>query len=415
MKACAVSPSLVITMLLMLNDSSDMCSEPNPADNLTCTVNFIDDMHCTLKTGPHAGDGPFLLTIEHYFIKKNCTLLKMPKDENTFGCHITGVDGDEDYEFEITVKDNNTLINSQTFIPRCNIKLYPPVNLSNTFNGSIYKITWSGYRGHDLEYYGSANLHYELQFKKEDSSWPGEISKHKYDSDNTETLVSMELQSSEFESGSRYDVRVRSKTYDTVNTGYRSQWSDWSQEMKIINLEKNESQISLGYILVVICPLVTTFIMLYLVLCSSLSARFKIPFLKEVPTAAKFFQPLYILHNGNFQDWTKYPNKCVQRRKEEPSCSSVGFSFHNSAILNLQKETISPVNTEAREVKEAMPWSDLLRYKEITLSELYPSSTPDFPMCNEEEANQDLSRVDYSTEYVSYNGVYIVNSSERLG
>ncbi|XP_073492876.1 uncharacterized protein [Aquarana catesbeiana] len=353
---------------------------------------------------------------------KQCTLIKMAHDENKFSCNITDLPAEEsDDPFNVVVQDNITkkiLAEIPKFTMICHIKLDPPVNLSYKINGTMYNLTWNGC----ADCYAPVNLQYELQLKRHTSTWKEAKQKTLLDKDLLKQSQSEELPASEFGTGSDYDLRLRCKLLD--DRDYHSQWSEWSSELRIPALgAKDEGKVNIVYIIIVVCPLATACILLYLVFCSSLGRRLKIPFLKEVPTAANFFRPLYIVHNGNFQDWTKYPNKCGQKKQEGRYCRSVDSVLHVSTILCFQKETISPIKVEAPTPANEVPvtdekcdvtsWSGLLQNKDISLSELYPSSYPNISLFNEEE-EQNVSEVECPTVYFTYNGTYIVNSVEAV-
>ncbi|XP_072273842.1 interleukin-21 receptor-like isoform X2 [Pyxicephalus adspersus] len=401
MKNCVQTICVRIIVYLAMHNSVHACSNQHMPENFRCYVNFIDFLSCTWYSNSHAGDGPFSLHLNTK--NKQCLLLKI--SHNKFSCNITGLMADETEFYNLSVQDNTTnriLDEIETFAQSCHIKLDPPVNASYKINNSTYVIMWKGYE----EYLGSPNLKCESQLKKHTSSWKN--SKKKIFTDKNADNQSEELLASEFEMDSDYDLRLRCKTQE--NSFYESQWRT-----------KEENKVNIIHIIMVVCSLATACILLYLVFCSSLCGRFKISYLEEVPTAASFFKPMYLVHNGNFQDWTKYPNKCVQGKQKVRSCSPMDSVTHIYTTACFQNEMISPIIIEAptsikehpvtEEAFDSISWSGLLQNKEISLNEIYPSFSPDFSMFNEEE-EQDMSDVDCPTVYFSYNGTYVVNSVE---
>ncbi|XP_063790647.1 interleukin-21 receptor-like isoform X2 [Pseudophryne corroboree] len=291
MRSFTVYPCLLLYVHLMQYSIIHTCSSSNEMENLTCFVNYIDYMNCTWYMGSHSGNGPFTLSAE-YDDGRKCDLVTISYEENLFSCNITNLYLDETDIFKIMVNDStsNTLAEINEFIPKCNIRLDPPSGLSYSVNGSIYRIIWTGI----TELLAETKLLYELQLKKEASSWQEAIPKYIDNSD-----VSADILSSDFEKGSIYNVRIRRKTENQDH--YKSQWSEWSSELKIHTPEKDRSHASISHIIVILGLVMMIFILLYLVLFSNLSTRIKIPFLHDVPTADEFFQDLYRVHNGNFQ------------------------------------------------------------------------------------------------------------------
>ncbi|XP_077305229.1 cytokine receptor common subunit beta-like [Lithobates pipiens] len=416
MRNCIVTMKLLISVYLTMHVGIYACTEEYMPENFSCFSSFASYTSCTWYSNSHPDDGPFLVILDD----KKCTLTKMAHDEKKFSCNITDLMPDiTDDPFKVEVQNDITkevLAEIPKFTTTCHIKLDPPVNLSYKINGTIYTLMWNGYE----DYYEDANLDYELQLKRHTSTWKEAKQKTFHDKHHLEQ--SGELLASEFETGSDYDLRLRCKIMETKD--YSSQWSEWSSELRILALGvKDEGKVNIVYIIIVVCPLATACILLYLVFCSSLGRRLKIPFLKEVPTAANFFRPLYIVHNGNFQDWTKYPNKCSQKKQEGRYCRSADSVLRVSTILCFQKDTISPIKVEAPAPANEVPvideecdvtsWSGLLQNKDISLSELYPSIYPNISLFNEEE-EQHVSEVECPTVYFTYNGTYIVNSVEAV-
>ncbi|XP_075037590.1 interleukin-9 receptor-like [Mixophyes fleayi] len=423
MRRYIVHHCLLLCVYLMLYDTTDTCSESDESENPTCVVNYANYMSCIWYKGSHSGNGPFLVIAQNEGEEEiECKLALRPYEESSYSCNITDLFFDETDSYDITVQDSTTskkLSEITQFIPKCNIKLDPPSGLSYNVSEGNYKITWAG----NEKFEGETKLQYELQFKTITSSWQRATKKDISNSD----MFAM-IMSSEFEKGSIYNVRIRCKTEETGKLFYKSQWSDWSSEIKIHILGKYRSHFNIYPIIIIIAILMMMIlILLYLVYFSSLSPRIQMIFLQKVPTAADFFQPLYHEHNGNFQDWTKYPNKNVQSKKNRLSCNIPDTDLYSSTVLCFQKEIISPIKVEA-----PTPRKDVLSLHEafgsessydphlqqkISLEEVYPSFSfsPDSPILNyKDDKNNSVFEMDCPADYFSTDGTYIANSQELV-
>ncbi|XP_073411288.1 uncharacterized protein [Dendrobates tinctorius] len=221
----------------------------------------------------------------------------------------------------------------------------------------------------------------------------------------------------EFDEGSNY-IQIRSRT---DNEGqYRSHWSEWSSELKIHVMEKEEQKQEMNRITTIVTLLTMALIVLLLALRSILSTRINVSFWKKIPTAADFFHPLYNIHNGNFQDWTKHPNICKENKKG----NQLGFPQDidlSARVLYVQRDAVSAVKLESPLTKEEIllphnscnspSWSEPLVEKEIYLNGVYPvffSSFSDGIVNAKVSANS----LDCPMDYFSYEGNYIANSQE---
>ncbi|XP_077129637.1 interleukin-9 receptor-like [Ranitomeya variabilis] len=334
-------------------------------------------------------------------------LVSSPYDQS-FNCDIPDLTLDEMDNYKITVHDlslTKDLAIIEEFYPRCNIKLDPPSDLSYNFTGAAYNITWKGnYAVSDF-----TKIYFELQLKKEESNQK---------SIKTDISVTYaEIMLFEFHEGSNY-IQIRSRT---DNGGqYRSHWSEWSSELKIHVMEMDKQSQDMNHIITIVTLLTMALIVLLLALRSILSTRINVSFWKKIPTAADFFHPLYNIHNGNFQDWTKHPNICKENKKVRQLGSPQDIDL-SATVLYVQREAVSAVKLESPLSKEEIllthntcnstSWSDPLVEKEIYLNGIYPVFFSSF---SDDIINEKVSAnsLDCPMDYFSYEGNYIANSHE---
>ncbi|XP_069841023.1 erythropoietin receptor-like [Dendropsophus ebraccatus] len=376
-------------------------------ENPDCYSNYAHRISCIWNKGSHPGNGPFHLTLIDTYDDETfgCNLVSSTNDDN-YQCNITGLDFTEIDEYKIMVEDFATI---ERFKPHCNIKLDPPSDLSYNCTDTVCNVTWGG----NSEFGGNTRIQYELQLKKEASGQ--EMIK------NTVHDKYMEFMLSELDEGANY-VRLRCRTENQHD--YRSRWSEWSAELKIAVMKEGQKE-DIIHIITIITLLTLTLILLFLALSFNLSSRINVTFLKKIPTAANFFHPLYHIHDGNFQDWTKYPNKCKEDRN---GGRKHGFpqdtDLYNTTVLYFQKEAVTPVKLESPLSKEdismshdthkSMSATDPLVEKETSLNGIYPTFFGSFPGFTNDIMNDKdvVCSLDCSTDYFSYEGNYMANSKE---
>ncbi|XP_056390749.1 interleukin-9 receptor-like isoform X2 [Hyla sarda] len=410
MRRYVASLCMLLFIHLVLYGKTDMCSEMK-SENLDCFSNYADRISCIWNKGSYPGNGSFLLTVIDYFYMEasgDCNLLSSTDDGN-FHCNITGLVITETDLYIIRVEDLSTrkhLSAIEDFQPLCNIKLDPPSDLSHNFTGTVYNITWG-----NCKFNGESRIHYELQLKKEASSL---MVTKKITHD---TYVEMML--SEFDKGDNY-IKIRCRTENQWD--YKSYWSEWSSELKIQISEMEKGQKENITDLIIIVTIVT--VIFVFLLCFNLSSRINVTFVKKIPTAADFFHPLYHIHNGNFQDWVKYPNKS-KKDKSGRAQHSFPQDLYRSTVSYFHKEAVSPVELESPFSKEgfsltpdtrcdSMPCSDLLTEKEASLDGMYPTFFGSFPGFSDDIVNEKdiVCTLDCPTDYFSYDGNYVANSQE---
>ncbi|XP_069591530.1 interleukin-9 receptor-like [Ranitomeya imitator] len=410
MRRYFVNLCMLLCLHLVLYSKSDICPEVVKSENLDCHTNYDDRISCIWYKGSDDGNGSFLLILKSNNYEdemRMCDLVSSPYDQS-FNCDLTNLTLDEMDNYKITVHDlslTKDLAIIEEFYPRCNIKLDPPSDLWYNFTGTAYNVTWKG----NNEVSDFTKIYFELQLKKEESNQK---------SIKTDISVTYaEIMLFEFHEGSNY-IQIRSRT---DNEGqYRSHWSEWSSELKIHVMETDKQSQDMNHIITIVTLLTMALIVLMLALRSILSTRINVSFWKKIPTAADFFHPLYNIHNGNFQDWTKHPNICKEKKKVRQLGSPQDIDL-SATVLYVQREAVSAVKLESPLSKEeilqtpntcnSMSWSDPLVEKEIYLNGIYPVFFSSF---SNDIINETVSAnsLDCPMDYFSYEGNYIANSHE---
>ncbi|XP_071978675.1 interleukin-9 receptor-like [Engystomops pustulosus] len=398
---------------LVLCDDADMCP-PIPKSNVDCYTNYIDRITCNWLKESYSGNGPFVLTLTDIFHGYDgetitCDLVSSPQN-NIFTCNMTHnyPSNMEIYEVSLEDQSSDTIIETiQPFKPCGNIKLDPPSDLSYNFTGTEYNITWRGVCNFIF-----SEVHYQVQLKKQASGQ--ELLKNQVGD------TYMVFQASEFDEGFNY-IRIRCRPEDQED--YKSHWSNWSPQLKIEKKDETHKQ-NVVHIITIVTLLTLTLILLFLALRSNLYVRMHVSALKKIPTAADYFYPLYHIHNGNFQDWTKYSNKCKEKRKGREPGIPQDTDLYSTTVLQVQKDAISAVKLESPMSKEDISvthatddptsWSASLVDPEISFNGMYPVFFSGLPGLSDDIMDEPdtVCSLDGPTDYFSYNGNYIANSQE---
>ncbi|OCT61538.1 interleukin-9 receptor-like [Xenopus laevis] len=319
--------------------------------NLSCYVNYVTTMHCTWSKGEFLGEGPYSLFVISDYIdfvyNYTCKLCAKSDVENEYSCSfdIEEMFNENDMytiylQTPVSVNGNavfsTTLLMSE-FEPFANIQFDPPYNLWSSFLDNKYRIAWN------MSDVLQDGMIYQMQLKKESLPW--EKTGRIFTIDNDHYL---EIEPSDLELNSVYVVRLRCKTRQGYHS-YQSQWSGWSSELQIQTsylvqsvVNGNKSSLS-NHIISLLVTMIITLIILYLFFSFKVPARVKIMLLKNVPTAAEFFQPLYDDHKGNFQNWTKYPQKKPPDQEGQSTEDKADVDILSTTVLDIPKETISSV------------------------------------------------------------------------
>ncbi|XP_042096338.1 interleukin-9 receptor isoform X2 [Ovis aries] len=206
----------------------------------------------------------------------------------TFHRHISG-------------KEQVSLVDPQ-YLPRRHVKLDPPSDLQSNVSSEHCVLTWSVSPA--LEPLAML-LSYELAFKRQEEAW--EWARHK---DRIVGVTWLKLEAAELDSGSAYEARLRVQMAAlegevAEEERYEGVWSDWSQPACFAAPRRRGRLVpALGQpssTLVAVCLFLLLSSLIYLLF--KLSPRMKTALYQDVPSPGPFFQPLYSVHNGDFQTW----------------------------------------------------------------------------------------------------------------
>ncbi|XP_074053062.1 interleukin-9 receptor-like [Macrotis lagotis] len=289
---------------------------------LTCLNNYITRIHCSWNTTLPRQDRVHQLLFtsnvephENYtcILQMGTCTLELPPDKI-----LTGLD-----EFSINFHGNVSGVElvyllDPEYLPRQNIKLDPPSNLQSNVSSRGCIISW---KPPIEELYKS--LRYELALKKHGEAW--ERARHK---DHIVGVTAATIEAFEFGPGLIYEARLRSRM-GSQEVGeplddeedyfsYRSQWSEWSPVLQFqtpsslgVSSPRQEGSISMIIIFSIFFFLISLPYILF-----KLFPRVKKTFYQNVPSPAAFFRPLYTVHNGNFQMWTRSDLLVPQLRRQ---------------------------------------------------------------------------------------------------
>lgn len=251
------------------------------------------------------GSGPWLLFTSNQapgskhkciFQGSACTLelppeeVLLPSDNFTITLHRC-----------VSGKEQVSLVDPQ-YLPRRHVKLDPPSDLRSNVSSGSCVLTWT--ISPALEPM-TMLLSYELALKRQEEAW--EQARHK---DRIVGVTWLILEAIELDPGSTYEARLRvqmATLEDNVieEERHAGQWSEWSRSVCFPSPQRggllvpSRGWLDSAFIAVPVFLLLTG--LTYLLF--KLSPRVKRTFYQHVPSPAVFFQPLYTVHNGNFQTW----------------------------------------------------------------------------------------------------------------
>ncbi|XP_070635419.1 interleukin-9 receptor isoform X5 [Bos indicus] len=180
--------------------------------------------------------------------------------------------------------------------------LDPPSDLQSNVSSEHCVLTWS--ISPALEPLAML-LSYELAFKRQEEAW--EWARHK---DHIVGVTWLKLEAAELDPGSAYEARLRVQMAAlegevAEEERYEGVWSDWSQPACFAAPPRRGRLVpALGQsdsTLVAVSLFLLLSSLIYLLF--KLSPRMKTALYKDVPSPGPFFQPLYSVHNGDFQTW----------------------------------------------------------------------------------------------------------------
>ncbi|KAM4871622.1 interleukin-9 receptor-like [Thomomys bottae] len=291
------------------------CTWKGPrAGTFTCLTNSVLRIDCQ-RTGPELAQGsdPWLLFSSNHapgsrhrcvFQGSTCTVelppeeVILPTDNFTLTFHRC-----------VSGKEQISMVDPQ-YLPWRHIKLDPPSDLRSNISSGYCILTWGV---NPVLEPMRALLHYELAFKRQGDAW--EQARYK---DRIVGVTWLMLEATELSSGSTFEARLRVQMADlegdvAEEDPLGGQWSEWSQPVCFPSPQQGHQIPPWRWL---DCTLIVMAVFLLLTgltyLLFKLSPRVKRTFYQNVPSPAVFFQPLYSVHNGNFQTWAGTDKVCPQ-------------------------------------------------------------------------------------------------------
>ncbi|KAJ8254400.1 hypothetical protein COCON_G00210120 [Conger conger] len=291
----------LLSFLLLLAVQIPPC---RPLQDLACVTDYIKNISCTWNS---SGQRP----------EERCIL--QDKREHGKSCELTPVEGQNPtfrtcqlvfnqvygffYKVTIQVACGDSVVTSLTdYRPALNVKMHPPGKPVITYSTSHLNVSWS----HSIHHAKMISSYYfQLQFKQSEQLWQNVVS-----TNLTAKQMSVELHEDQFETGLRYQARVRVKPSESLEL--KGVWSCWSptaswKPRERIPSEKSTSGPGPGPELQVTVGLVAAaVVLLVLIGCKYHRAgwvhKLKLP---HVPTPSTYFLSLNSVHGGNFQTWLR--------------------------------------------------------------------------------------------------------------
>ncbi|XP_045396918.1 interleukin-9 receptor isoform X2 [Lemur catta] len=287
---------------------------PRPG-TFTCLTNNILRIDCHWSAPePGQGSSPWLLFTSNQvpggshkctFRGSECSVELPPE-----GVLLPSDSFSVTFHHRVSGKELVSLVDPQ-YLPRRHVKLDPPSDLQSNISSGSCVLTWGVSPA--LEPMTSL-LSYELAFKRQEEAW--ELARHK---DHIVGVTWLNLEATELDPGFVYEARLRvqmATLEDDVAEGeqYAGQWSEWSRPVRFTSPQTRGPLASPWARPDSTLAAVSVFLLLtgLTYLLFKLSPRVKRSFHQNVPSPAVFFQPLYRVHNGNFQTWTGTHRASVQ-------------------------------------------------------------------------------------------------------
>ncbi|XP_043535732.1 interleukin-2 receptor subunit beta-like [Chiloscyllium plagiosum] len=286
-------------------------------EDLRCTVDYLKTMSCCWsdKVSKNARCTLWVDDPDHDEededepeFPKTCTPKSEPGSSEMQGrsCNLTFLFFAAGQTFNMTLlcpgpESQAAVAWIPNFKPLHNIKLKPPYNLTVTNNSQDQTdFSWMIY--YEMEF--GDKLQIEMRYKTEDEQWT-----------NARRLRSIKLKQQAMIDGSNlkpnrlYMAQIRNKIVDDNPDGYRSTWSEWSQEVKwksavaedpdgIFGVTQVSSLLIVGILIVFAILVILTFTQLTI-------RRYNVKKLHwlSIPDPGKFFYELNATYGGNFQKW----------------------------------------------------------------------------------------------------------------
>ncbi|NWR87919.1 IL21R protein, partial [Furnarius figulus] len=282
-------------IVFSLSKPTAMCCE-----NLTCFVDYIQTLSCTLRSDLGTGSYNLTATWIPEEDPKNtvaaCTLLQLSRNTShtEYMCTVdmTELLADTKVQVDVTEIADRQHVISKDFYLSDNIKPQPPFNLTNSFSEG-YNISWETFYQKSPFHFLNEELEYQLRYKRRTDTWETQKTKAVHEDKRTLVILPWELQAN-----TEYEFQVRARPRE--DSGYRGIWSEWSSPLSLKTSPAAVTQrAGMGWLLlfgvvVSIMASITTFLVKQQSLWKKMAC---------IPDPAPFFKPLYLVHNGDFKKW----------------------------------------------------------------------------------------------------------------
>ncbi|KFP72990.1 Interleukin-21 receptor, partial [Apaloderma vittatum] len=282
-------------IVFSLSNSTATCCE-----NLTCFVDYVQTLSCTLRNDLGASSYNLTATWVPEEDPENtvaaCSLLQLSRNTShtRYMCTVdmTALLADVKVQVDVTEIADRQHVISKHFYMAENIKPQPPFNLTAMFSEG-YNISWETVYQNSPFYFLNEELEYQLRYKRRTDSWETQKTKAVHEDKRTLVILLQELQAN-----TEYEFQVRARPRE--DTGYSGFWSEWSHPLMLKTSPDAVTQAAgmgwlllFGVVMAIIASLTT-------ILAKQWSLWKK---MACIPDPASFFKPLYLVHNGDFKKW----------------------------------------------------------------------------------------------------------------
>ncbi|NXC35186.1 IL21R protein, partial [Campylorhamphus procurvoides] len=282
-------------IVFSLSKPTAMCCE-----NLTCFVDYVQTLSCTLRSDLGAGSYNLTATWTPEEEPKNtvaaCTLLQLFRNTShtEYMCTVdmTELLADTKIQVDVTEIADRQRVISKDFYLSDNIKPQPPFNLTSLFSEG-YNISWETFYQKSPFHFLNEELEYQLRYKRRTDTWETQKTKEVHEDKRTLVILPWELQAN-----TEYEFQVRARPRE--DSGYHGIWSEWSSPLSLKTSPAAVTQrAGMGWLLlfggvVSIMASIATFLAKQQSLWKKMAC---------IPDPAPFFKPLYLVHNGDFKKW----------------------------------------------------------------------------------------------------------------
>ncbi|XP_053220261.1 interleukin-21 receptor isoform X1 [Podarcis raffonei] len=286
-------------LLLLFLQQASACG------NLTCFADYIQTLTCLWGNDPHVSSrAQYHLTATWDCGEGgNCSFTSegaAAAARYTCFAEQSICFGNNNFEVVVKLGDEQRQVCKNEFVFQEHFKPSPPFSLRAIVSPEGYNLSWSTMYQQDEYFYLDTELQYELRYRQKGHPWE----RHNHLLQYTETLWLPQ----EFEGDTDYELQVRAKPRE--DSSYQGAWSDWSPKTTLRTLpraveDRPGDKWSLWFLLV-LSPLVALVVFLgwqHQRLWKKLDIF--------IPSPAPFFQPLYLIHNGDFKKWVGGSISCA--------------------------------------------------------------------------------------------------------